>query len=90
MLLDTPAVLLAVGLAVAGFVVVVVVSAVVLRLIGYVLGDGEGPEDDSAGQPSDEPFAPPYDATDELRDHAPDERKPEGPGGSSHDIESTG
>ena len=41
MLLDATAVLLGVGLAVAGFIVVVVVSATVLRLIGFVLGDGE-------------------------------------------------
>ena len=41
MLLDSTAVLLGVGLAVAGFIVVIVVSATVLRLIGFVLGDGE-------------------------------------------------
>jgi len=40
-LLDASGVLLGVGLAVAGFVVVIVVSATVLRLIGFVLGDGE-------------------------------------------------
>lgn len=39
MLLDATAILLAVGLAAAGFVVVVVVSAVVLRLIGFIVGD---------------------------------------------------
>ncbi len=49
MLLDASGVLLGVGLAVAGFVVVVVVSATVLRLIGFVLGDGEpNPEGEDA------------------------------------------
>ena len=46
MLLDATALLLGVGLAVAGFVVVVVVSATVLRLIGFVLGDGEATSED--------------------------------------------
>ena len=53
MLLDATALLLGVGLAVAGFIVVVVVSATVLRLIGFVLGDGEAT---AAGE------APPRDA----------------------------
>lgn len=54
MLLDATGVLLGVGLAVAGFVVVVVVSAVVLRLLGFVLGDGDqSPLDDAAGVPPD-------------------------------------
>lgn len=49
MLLDASGVLLGVGLALAGFVVVIVVSATVLRLIGFVLGDGEpNPEDEAA------------------------------------------
>ena len=46
MLLDATAVLLGVGLAVAGFFVVLVVSATVLRLIGFVLGDGEATSED--------------------------------------------
>ena len=46
MLLDATAVLLGVGLAVAGFIVVIVVSATVLRLIGFVLGDGEVTSED--------------------------------------------
>ena len=50
MLLDSAALLLGVGLAAAGFIVVVVVSATVLRLIGFVLGDGEvdGEPDEAA------------------------------------------
>ena len=52
MLLDAPAVLLGLGLAAAGFIVVVVVSATVLRLIGFVLGDGEASAVD--GEPDDE------------------------------------
>ena len=50
MLLDATALLLGVGLAVAGFIVVVVVSATVLRLIGFVLGDGEATAADEAPQ----------------------------------------
>jgi hypothetical protein len=48
-LLDASGVLLGVGLAIAGFIVVIVVSATVLRLIGFVLGDGEpNPEGEDA------------------------------------------
>ena len=60
MLLDATAVLLGVGLAVAGFVVVIVVSATVLRLIGFVLGDGEVTSED---EPTDEDARPPEDGT---------------------------
>lgn len=67
MLLDATAVLLGVGLAVAGFIVVVVVSATVLRLIGFVLGDGEAtsvdePPEGDAAPSSDSPAAEPGDA----------------------------
>ena len=64
MLLDATAVLLGVGLAAAGFIVVVVVSATVLRLIGFVLGDGEAtsadetPEGDATA-PGDSPASEP-------------------------------
>ena len=60
MLLDAGALLLGVGLAVAGFVVVVVVSATVLRLIGFVLGDGEAT---SGEQPAEEDAPPAGDTT---------------------------
>lgn len=43
MLLDVPGVLIGAVLAVAGFGVVVFVTALVLRLIGVVLGDGDDP-----------------------------------------------
>ena len=60
MLLDATAVLLGVGLAVAGFIVVIVVSATVLRLIGFVLGDGEATSvdeepDDGASSVDEQP-----------------------------------
>ena len=58
MLLDATAVLLGVGLAAAGFIVVIVVSATVLRLIGFVLGDGEATSEDEPpegdGHPSED------------------------------------
>ena len=60
MLLDATAVLLGVGLAVAGFIVVVVVSATVLRLIGFVLGDGEATSED---EPAEEDAHPSEDST---------------------------
>lgn len=47
MLVDATAILLAVSLAAAGFVVVVVVSAVVLRLIGFIVGDYDSAPDGS-------------------------------------------
>lgn len=64
MLLDATAVLLGVGLAAAGFIVVVVVSATVLRLIGFVLGDGEAtsadePPEGEATPPGDSPASEP-------------------------------
>ena len=63
MLLDTTAVLLAVGLGAAGFIVVVVVSAVVLRLIGFVVGDYDpdpaGTTGDSGDEPQGAPGKPP-------------------------------
>ncbi|MGH7687800.1 MAG: hypothetical protein ACREN2_13435 [Candidatus Dormibacteria bacterium] len=43
MLLDVPGVLIGAVLAAAGFAVVVFVTALVLRLIGVVLGDGDDP-----------------------------------------------
>ena len=73
MLLDVGGVLLGVGLAVVGFAVVVIVSALVLRLLGVVLGDGARPpsgvgtgEDGTAdagepsggGPPTDDSAAP--------------------------------
>ena len=66
-LLDAPAVLLGVGLAIAGFIVVVVVSATVLRLIGFVLGDGEassvdGEPDEGANPAAEDTALPPGDA----------------------------
>ena len=60
MLLDATAVLLGVGLAVAGFIVVVVVSATVLRLIGFVLGDSEP---SSADEPPHDDASPAGDGT---------------------------
>lgn len=74
-LLDTGALLLGVGLAVAGFIVVVVVSATVLRLIGFVLGDGEAGSADDAPEQGASPSAAgtaggPGDAT-PPRDAAP-------------------
>jgi hypothetical protein len=53
-LLDTTTVLLAVGLAVAGFAVVVVVSAVVLRLIGFIVGDYDPDPGEPTGADSDD------------------------------------
>lgn len=69
MLLDATAVLLGVGLAVAGFIVVLVVSATVLRLIGFVLGDGEATSED---EPSEGDATPSGDGTEsESGDAAP-------------------
>ncbi|MBV8528941.1 MAG: hypothetical protein JOZ75_11540 [Candidatus Dormibacteraeota bacterium] len=63
MLLDTTAVLLAVGLAAAGFVVVIVVSATVLRLIGFVVGDyDQAPADASDNTPDEAEGLAPADA----------------------------
>lgn len=67
-MLDATAVLLGVGLAVAGFIVVVVVSATVLRLIGFVLGDGEAT---SADEPPEGDAAPTRDGPAEPGDAAP-------------------
>ena len=60
MLLDATAVLLGVGLAAAGFIVVIVVSATVLRLIGFVLGDGEATSED---EPPEQDAHPPGDGS---------------------------
>ncbi|HEX6538240.1 MAG TPA: hypothetical protein VF155_03560 [Candidatus Dormibacteraeota bacterium] len=49
MLLDATGVLLGIGLAVAGFAVVVLVTALVLRLIGVVLGDDDAGDTGDAG-----------------------------------------
>ena len=46
MLLDVGGVLLGIGLAVVGFAVVVIVSVLVLRLLGVVLGEGGGDTED--------------------------------------------
>ena len=74
-LLDATAVLLGVGLAAAGFVVVIVVSATVLRLIGFVLGDGEATSGD---EPAEEDAPPAGDAT------------PSEPGGAAPGTPDTG
>ena len=58
MLLDVGGVLLGVGLAVVGFAVVVLVSVLVLRLLGVVLGEGGSDaeaSDDAAEPPEDAP-----------------------------------
>ena len=56
-LLDVGGVALAIGLALVGFAVVVLVSVLVLRLLGVVLGEGRDPAspapDEDAGQPDD-------------------------------------
>jgi len=41
LLFDVAGTLLAIGLAIVGFAVVVLVSVIVLRLLGVVLGDGD-------------------------------------------------
>ena len=48
-LLDVPGVLIGAVLAAAGFAVIVFVTALVLRLIGVVLGDGDDPGAGPAG-----------------------------------------
>ena len=48
-LLDVPGVLIGAVLAAAGFAVIVFVTALVLRLIGVVLGDGDDPGARSGG-----------------------------------------
>ena len=71
MLLDATVVLLGVGLAAAGFIVVVVVSATVLGLIGFVLGDGEATSSDEP--PEEEP-----DPADDASPSEPENAAPPG------------
>ena len=78
MLLDATSVLQGVGLAVAGFAVVVVVTAVVLRLIGVVLGDGDpvAPDESDTEATSESAVA----ASDEAGDEASAHDEPDSPG----------